>query len=147
MTVLTNQTPCQWAGGNDTCYCRTCGIEYEYGKVSKPPCGAAAEIDRLRARAEQAEAQLRDTAGQINKAVEGALLEKRAAGEIFTLGQVAGFCGRARRKALEDAAQLATDFAAEVQTFGCIPSDPFESMTDGARRLAKAIRALKGGAV
>lgn len=52
----------------------------------------------------------------------------------------------ARDAALEEAAVVATDFAGDVKTFGCIPSDPFESMADGARRLAKAIRRLKGGA-
>lgn len=30
--------PCAWAGGNDTCYCRTCGEEYRYGREDKPAC-------------------------------------------------------------------------------------------------------------
>ena len=41
--------PCQWGGGNDYLACSVCGLEYDYRVTPKPPCGAAAEITRLRA--------------------------------------------------------------------------------------------------
>lgn len=31
---------CRFAGGNDYCACMDCGIEYDYRRQPRPPCGA-----------------------------------------------------------------------------------------------------------
>jgi hypothetical protein len=43
----TDRSPCKWGGGNDYMACFVCGLEYDYGKVPMPPCGAPARIAEL----------------------------------------------------------------------------------------------------
>lgn len=38
---------CRWGGGNDYVACRDCGIEYDYRKEERPPCGAEARRQKL----------------------------------------------------------------------------------------------------
>ena len=47
--------PCAWVGGNDTCYCRTCGAEYRYGREDKPPCPRTSAPDSTRTGAAETE--------------------------------------------------------------------------------------------
>lgn len=38
---------CRWGGGNDYVACRDCGIEYDYRKEPRPPCGAEKRRQKL----------------------------------------------------------------------------------------------------
>lgn len=54
---------CRWGGGNDYLACRDCGIEYDYRKGGRPPCGAKARIAELLKQKHQIELQLFELAG------------------------------------------------------------------------------------
>lgn len=56
--ILALGKPCKFGGGNDYLACSVCGIEYDYRTQERPPCGAPAEIARLRECANRAEIEV-----------------------------------------------------------------------------------------
>lgn len=61
---MADSTNCNWGGGNDYLACRDCGIEYDYRKTIRPPCGGRAKVKELLASKYEIELQLLELAGK-----------------------------------------------------------------------------------